>query len=112
MKRIIVTLFPTHFHNIKTKNDLRWSARSFLKAAHKAQRYNNYSPSYKIADCELSNSYLLTHKIFSSNRLFYNLVKRVELYYGFYRGVLSSKPLLDFWWTVQGAHDEMVRILP
>ena len=33
----------------------------------KAQRY---SPSYKIADCELSNSYLLTHKIFSSNRFF------------------------------------------
>ena len=28
------------------------------------------SPSYKIADCELSNSYLLTHKIFSSNRFF------------------------------------------
>ena len=28
------------------------------------------SPSNKIADCELSNSYLLTHKIFSSNRFF------------------------------------------
>ena len=38
------------------------------------------SPSYKIADCELSNSYLLTRKIFSSNRFSYNLVKRVGLY--------------------------------
>ena len=28
------------------------------------------SPSYKIADCELSNSYLLTHKIFSNDRFF------------------------------------------
>ena len=28
------------------------------------------SPSYKIADCELSNSYLLTHKLFSSNSFF------------------------------------------
>ena len=36
------------------------------------------SPSYRIADYELSNSYLLTHKIFSSYRIFYNLVKRVE----------------------------------
>ena len=36
------------------------------------------SPGYKIADCELSNSYLLTHKIFSST-FFYNLVNSVEL---------------------------------
>ena len=38
------------------------------------------SPSYKIADCELSNSYLLTRKIFSSNRQSYNLVNSVGLY--------------------------------
>ena len=39
------------------------------------------SPSYKIADCELSNSYLLTRKIFSSNRQSYNLVNSVGLYF-------------------------------
>ena len=35
--------------------------------SNKAQRA---STSYKIADCEISNSYLFTHKIFSSNRFF------------------------------------------
>ena len=56
----ILSLFGIHFIHLLT---------------HKPRRA---SPSYKIADCELSNSYILTRKIFSSNRQSYIAQVRVN----------------------------------